>query len=215
MIQAYGLNVSLGGKCTVDYFAYMFRFYHVHSSEVVPAGTGVDPAFEALWGKPMKLAADPVDVARTSTRTEYPVVYFPGDVRELRDALQAKGTLRRIRLCSADRARPQIHHHFLPAHACLGGMTAAIMNGLIGSWPLCTAQERESQASWQIHSTVRFSIHCLRLAVTRPLYVIMGHPASRQLANLDAAQRDSCAAGRIMVALIAWSVSDVQAEIVS
>ena len=51
--------------------------------------------------------------------------------------------------------------------------------------------------------------------MTRPLYGIMGYPASRQLANLDAAQRDSCAAGRIMAALIAWSVSDVQVEIVS
>ena len=99
-LQAYGLNVSLGGKCTLDYFAYMFRFYHVHSAEVVPAGTGVDPGFEALWGKPVKLAADPD--AAMSTRIEHPVVYFPGDVRELRDALLAKGTLQRTRLCSAD-----------------------------------------------------------------------------------------------------------------
>ncbi|CAE7029058.1 unnamed protein product [Symbiodinium sp. KB8] len=139
--EAYGLNVSLGGKCTVDYFAYMFRFYHVHSSEVVPAGTGVDPAFEALWGKPMKLAADPVDVARTSTRTEYPVVYFPGDVRELRDALQAKGTLRRND-CSyhewphrfmACRDEAFVRHHGAPCQSS-AGQSGCGAEGFVCCW---------------------------------------------------------------------------------
>ncbi|CAE7775898.1 unnamed protein product [Symbiodinium sp. CCMP2592] len=137
--EAYGLNISLGGTCTVDYFAYMFRFYHVHSAEVVPAGTGVDPGFEALWGKPVKLAAD-ADAAMSS-RIEHPVVYFPGDVRELRDALLAKGTLRRNE-CSyhewphrfmACRDEAFVRHHGVPCQSS-AGQSGCGAEGFVCCW---------------------------------------------------------------------------------
>ena len=82
----------------MDYFAYMFRFYHVHSSEVVPAGTSAESPFEELWGKPLKLAVHAADAADTISRNDAPSIFFPGDVLALREALLKKGILQRSRV---------------------------------------------------------------------------------------------------------------------
>ena len=123
--QAYGLNESLGNKCTVDYFAYMFRFYHIHSSAVVPAGTLEDPKFEELWGKPVKLAAG-ASVA-TIAGQEKPAVYFPGDVLAIREVLLSNGMQRSCQI-TATGSTHCWRHDGGRGHSC------GAMGGILVRW---------------------------------------------------------------------------------
>ncbi|CAK9071057.1 unnamed protein product [Durusdinium trenchii] len=82
--EAYGLNETVGLNCTPDYFAYMFRLYHVHP-DVVPAGVAAQESFQALW--PHERVEDEEVLVRSGSD----MVLFSGDILALRDRL-ALGT---------------------------------------------------------------------------------------------------------------------------
>eukprot|EP00434_Breviolum_minutum_P023858 symbB.v1.2.021050.t1/scaffold1800.1/size100811/2 len=95
--EAYGLNETLATApgCTPDYFAYMFRLYHVHGDMLVPAGVAKGFAFQDLW--PLKPMSSEVILASKSLASSEPALVFSGNILQLREHLLKEGNLKRHR----------------------------------------------------------------------------------------------------------------------